>query len=235
MVDGDLNNLFSAQGGVAGIDNVFLKNMHLYTEAGKRKRSDNWLRPDYHLDTDKKYEDMSISDLLYGMQGVYETLIKRNIPELPASAYLDHMRFVKLKSTTGAFSAKQLARYDYKVVTRVLEGKIPHFVGGDEGAIQACLSAEHMASVIEASQPLPTGNPGSRRRNRRRGGGGGGPRFNKPEGQDSNFTSYCLNWNFTVCNLGEECNRKHQCKHCQGNHKAKNCSLDRNNQQNQQA
>ena len=56
---------------------------------------------------------MSISDLLYGMQGVYETLIKRNIPELPASAYLDHMRFVKLKSTTGAFSAKQLARYDY--------------------------------------------------------------------------------------------------------------------------
>ena len=67
VVDGDFNNLFSAQGGVAGIDNVFLKNMHLYTEAGKRKRSDNWLRPDYHLDTDKKYEDMSVSDLLYDM------------------------------------------------------------------------------------------------------------------------------------------------------------------------
>lgn len=228
VLDGDLNNLFSNEGGVAGINNDFSHNMQLYAAAGKRKRSDNWLRPDYHLESDKKFEDMSLCELFYGMQGVYEMLIEKDIPELPASSYLDHMRFVKLKSQSGAFSAKQLARYDYKVVTRVIDRKLPCFVGGDNRSVEAHLSAEHMQHVGATSQSLPANNQGGARKRSRR-GGGGAPRFERPDERDREFTNICLNWNFTSCNY-ENCSRRHVCKHCQADHKGKNCSLDRDNQ-----
>ena len=206
-----------------------LSKLKSLTDAGKRKRSSNWLRPDHHIESDKKFENMSFQELMHGMNCVRDRVRIENHPEIRIEDYEAHMSFVSMKGQTGAFNTRALALYDYSVVSRVLDRKIPRFMAADVFSVNAHLSAEHLAVVEtllanQKSQGNQGGSSNSSRRSRRGGGGGGGPRLSRDPSDN-----ICRKWNFTLCDY-QDCRWSHICYHCQGGHKGKDCKLDRNQQ-----
>ena len=192
----------------------------------------NWLRPDHHIDVDKKHEDMSFQELMYGMNCVRDKIRRENLIELKVEDYDAHMSFVTMKGQTGAFPPKALALYDHKVVSRVIERKIPKFTAGDVESVNAHLSAEHMTVVETLLAQQKSGGSGQQQsRRRRQGQGGWGPRSN--QGQENRMNQVCRKWNFTLCDY-QDCRWAHICCHCSGGHKGKDCRFDRNQQQQQQ-
>ena len=49
----------------------------------KGKRAKHWLRPDFYLPHEKKYDDVSYNELIFGMISVAECLARYNIPQVP--------------------------------------------------------------------------------------------------------------------------------------------------------
>ena len=90
-------------------------------EASKHKRSTNWLRPDCHIDKDKKFEDMSYFELVHGMHEVNKCIERAKIPGITAEGYAQHMSFVTLKGQSGAFPPIALALYDHLIVSKVID------------------------------------------------------------------------------------------------------------------
>ena len=229
-IQGNFGNLFTEDTHDRGMiqDADWLSRIKYLTDVGKRKRSSNWLRPDHHIEMDKRHEDMSFLELWYGMNCVRDRIRKENLQELRVEDYDAHMRFVSLKAQVGQFPAKALAMYDHKVVSSVMDGSIPKFIAGYEEAVNCHLSAEHLSIVETLVAQKNQGNSqqhqGSKRR--RRQGGGGGPRFDQR--QDQQYPSICKKWNFMLCDYAD-CRWAHICWHCNGGHKGKDCSLDRNN------
>ena len=224
LLDGDVNGLFSTQTNAQGMpDTDWLKNLRLMSDTSKRKRSTNKLRPDCYIDVDKLYHEMSFQELVNGMNGVLDYIIKANLPRITLAGYRSHMSFITLKGQGGAFGPDQLARYDHEVVSRVLKGELSDFIAGDVRSVQAHLSAEHMivakrmmsgsSPQTGSSQSGSGGGRGRRRRNR-------GPRFDR---QMSDWPpEFCWKWNNTECNFNP-CYKKHACGECNGQHKSRDC------------
>ena len=93
----------------------------------RKKRSKHWIRPDFHIDTDKYYHEMSMGELIHGMTCVLDCLTLANLPSIPASQYADHLRFVSLKGQKGLYTDEALARYEFSVTSRLLDGKIDRY------------------------------------------------------------------------------------------------------------
>ena len=226
-LQGGFNSLFQVNTSDQGMvqETELLNTLKLLTDAGKRKKSNNWLRPDHHIEIDKKFENMSYQELVHGMNCVRDRIRSENRPEIKVEDYEAHMSFVSMKGQSGLFGTKALVLYDYSVVSRFLEGKISKFVAGDVPSINAHLSAEHLAVVesLLASQKSQNSQGNSQQGSRRgRRGGGGAPRFNR-DSKDH----ICRKWNFMLCDY-QDCRWSHICYHCFGGHKGKDCRLDRN-------
>ena len=100
-------------------------------EVTRRKRSSHWLRPDYHIPTDKVYSEMTYRELLFGMTCVQKKLMFANLPNWSARDYGDHMRFVAMKGLTNSFTAPALARYEHDLTLKVLSGEVETFTAAD--------------------------------------------------------------------------------------------------------
>ena len=99
IADGDFGSLYTPQQAQQGTgpEMDLLMGMRLMGEASKRKRSTNWLRPDCHIDKDKKFEDMSYYELVHGMHEVNKCIERAKIPGVTTEGYGQHMSFVTLK------------------------------------------------------------------------------------------------------------------------------------------
>ena len=76
------SNLLHTPSTTAGMspDMSWMCNLKLWNESSSRKRSTSWLRPDYHITIDKKYDDMTYSELVCGMTCVLNRIRHENHP-----------------------------------------------------------------------------------------------------------------------------------------------------------
>ena len=58
----------------------------------KCKRSKHWMRPDFYIPVDKKYNELSFRELMFGMVSVAECMARYNLPNYPVLNYLEHMK-----------------------------------------------------------------------------------------------------------------------------------------------
>ena len=224
LISEDFDNLLNPPRAPAGMvpDTDWLCNgLQWMTKMSSRKKSTNWLRPEFHIEADKYYHEMSYGELMFGMSRVMDCIQRAKIPGLCADAYLEHLKFVTLKGRGGLFPPEALARYDHRIVTKVMDRRLPEgFIGNDAESVSEHLSAEHMTAVkdiLAKSQGKfqQSGRGRSRRRNNR----GGGRRVDCPSG-------VCPTYNFNWCD-NNDCSLKHVCAGCGGYHKAKNCRSEK--------
>ena len=166
----------------------------------KGKRAKHWLRPDYYLPHDKKYDEVSYQELMFGMISVPECLSRYNIPRLPVLNYLEHLKFVAMKGMTASFSPEALARYEYLVTSKVLAGLLPYHIPANHEGVYTHLSAEN---VIPRAPSTPTKSFKKR------------AWFRCPR-------DICLKWNQGSCDKSD-CGRKHICASCRGDHTYSSC------------
>ena len=73
LLGGEVGSLFTANTTAQGMpDQDWLHNLKLMSDSNKRTRSSYKLRPDAHIDVDKKHDDMSFQELSNGMNEVME-------------------------------------------------------------------------------------------------------------------------------------------------------------------
>ena len=153
----DYNSLLHTPSVTAGMspDLGWMCNLKLWNESSSRKRSTSWLRPDYHITIDKKYEDMTYSELVCGMTCVLNRIRREKPPNLSPDRYLAHFQYVTKKGQSGAFGPKALARYDHAVVSKYLDGDLPNgFISGVKECVDEFLSTEHLVVTEQLNAKL---------------------------------------------------------------------------------
>ena len=198
-------------------DRSLLSGLLGLSESSRRKRSNNWMRPDCHIPTDKGHSEMSFPELVYGMTTVIKKMLTNPEsvnPRVSLLGYVNHMQFIAYKATTGAFDARALSNYEHKVTGNVLEGSTHDYIAGDEDAMTTHLSAENMIVVQELQQKLKK----MQAQGGVSGGGGGSRKQYKYVVPDH----ICAKYNFNWCDF-PNCAKDHVCTFCGGAHKGKTC------------
>ena len=170
----------------------------------KGKRAKHWLRPDFYLPHDRKYDDSLYDELVFGMVSVAECFARYNIPQVPVLNYLEHFKFLALKRMTASFGLEALARYEYLVTSKVLAGLLPVHIPADHEGVYTHLSAENVVSKW-TTQTRNTQKGLSKKR----------PWFRCP-------SDVCLKWNQDACDR-TDCRRKHVCATCRDDHRHSAC------------
>ena len=195
-----------------------LNSLRVAAESNARRRSKVWLYPDYHLDYDKGYEQMTHAELFFGMSCVINDLLegKSALPRINAKSYAKHMKYVAERGLCKNYKPGTLNRYEHKLTTKVLEGKLESFVSADYDTVASYLGADSMqadAQVQQQSQP----------QQRQQSQQGGSRRGRRGQGRYGyNTTDCCLKWNYSICDY-PQCIKYHVCELCGGQHRAKVC------------
>ena len=205
-------------GGPSNLQGNLLNDIRLASESSARKRSKLWIFPDYHLEYDKTYEQMSHAELMFGMSCVINELLEGKSPDprINAKTYAKHMMYVAERGLCKNYKPGTLNRYEHKVTTKVVEGKLFEFVSAEHDAMGSCLGADRMCSDAEMQrlqQPAQRGQRGGQRGGRRGGQNRGGyvP------------LDTCIKWNYTTCDW-QNCIKLHICEVCRGQHRARSCT-----------
>ena len=191
-----------------------LQSLH---DASKRKRSQSWMRPDYHLPVDKGYDEMTYRELVYGMVNVAQYINKAGIPHITVGDYLEHMKYICLKEIKPTFAPKAVANYEYEVTSKVLCGKIPAYMAGEHDAYVNNLGMENTLAFIRVQQQLSKQAQAVNDSQGRQ--GQGRPRQNI-QGYIPCPDHICKKWNFSICDF-HGCVKAHRCAVCEGSHRAK--------------
>ena len=232
LQSGDVDGLFnSTQTGKSVGDGDLLASLQAATEASRRKRSKLWIRPDYHLPTDKSYEEMSYRELMFGMLNVLQALMLANHPDITPLSYLDHMKFIAHRELKPTFVMKAVNQYDWDVTNKVLTREIPKFEAANHQAMSTHLTMDKTLAYIRMQQDMVKQvqqiqrNPGQNQN--RQGQSQARYRIQCPDG-------FCKKFNFTTCDFNN-CMRAHQCAVCGAGHPARGCSQNPHNQGSQPA
>ena len=172
------------------------------TSDSKGKRSKHWMRPDFYIPSEKRYDEVTYRELMFGMVSVAECMARYNLPNYPVLNYLEHMKFVSMKGMTASFNSEALAKYEYLVTSKVLAGLLPVHVPADHEAVYTHLSAENVILKSHLNTPIKKGNKA--------------PWFRCPR-------DVCLKLDQEKCDKSD-CDRKHVCATCRGDHVVKKCS-----------
>ena len=137
-------DLGGAFGGVQLEGMQLLNSLRVAAESNARRRSKVWLYPDYHLDYDKGYEQMTHAELFFGMSCVINDLLegKSALPRINAKSYAKHMKYVAKRGLCKNYKPGTLNRYEHKLTTKVLEGKLESFVSADYDTVASYLGAD---------------------------------------------------------------------------------------------
>ena len=218
VAGGNWSSLFGEdrQGGYAGND--LMSGLQYLSGACQKKKSELWLRPDYHIPADKSYEEMSYRELVYGMVNVVQYLNMAQIPEITVADYLEHMKYICLKEIKPTYDQKAINKYEYDVTTKVFKNKIPKYIAGEHDAEVSNLGMEHTMAFMRAQQQLakqqPAHNQGRQNQGR--------PRQNI-QGYIPCPDHICKKWNFSLCDY-QGCAKAHACAVCGGPHRGKTCA-----------
>ena len=190
--------------------------MRLLMGMSDRKRSYQWLRPENNLKVSKKYMDMTYQDLMFGMGRVIDHLRAGKsplpFPTITLEGYMKHFRFVSLKGLATNFKPGVLNEYEHEVTSKVMEGSIPDFVGGEHDCVVENLGADS----TKAATPPPQNQQSSKAKRKRSG-----------QGHPDCPPDICAKWNYTWCDYGLNCNKNHICVNCRvPSHKGKMCNRD---------
>ena len=139
-------------------------------------------------------------------------------PRVTAGAYAKHMRYVAERGLCKNYKPGALNKYEHKVTSMVLEGKLVNFVSADHQAWSSHLGADNKLFENQTAQKQQ-----SQQQNPARGGFRGG-RGGRGRGGWSQPTDICLKFNYSVCDF-PQCIKYHICDLCRGQHRAKSCSL----------
>ena len=169
----------------------------------KSNRFRHWLHPSYHILSDKRYDELSYRELVYGMVCISECMARQGFPQLPVSHYLQHFKYVALKGLSAIFSAEALAKYDNMVTSKVLSGVLPSYVAADHEATYTFLSAENTIAVQKTSR-----KQGKYEAEKRKW-------FDCPR-------DVCARWILGICRK-PDCERRHVCAACQADHRRAVC------------
>ena len=191
-----------------------LQSLH---DASKRKRSQSWMRPDYHLPVDKGYDEMTYRELVYGMVNVAQYINKAGIPHITVGDYLEHMKYICLKEIKPTFAPKAVANYEYEVTSKVLCGKIPAYMAGEHDAYVNNLGMENTLAFIRVQQQL---SKQVQSMNDSQGRQGQGRQRQNIQGYIPCPDHICKKWNFSICDF-HGCVKAHRCAVCEGSHRAK--------------
>ena len=94
---------------------------------------------------------MSYQELVYGMTCVQECVIKGEFPSrITARGYSAHMKFITSRGLSKAYDAEMLAKYEYKVTTKVIAGDLVDFVACDEDTRHNYLGHNYTVPVRRA-------------------------------------------------------------------------------------
>ena len=150
----DLGDVFQPQQqGAAG---NWMEGMRVLMGMGDRRRSYQWLRPENNLKVSKKYIDMTYQDLMFGMGRVIDQLRAGKsplpFPTITLEGYMKHFRFVSLKGLATNFRPGVLNEYEHEVTSKVMEGSIPDFVGGEHDCVVENLGADSTKSANPPSE-----------------------------------------------------------------------------------
>ena len=204
-----------------------MSGLQLLSESSKRKRSQHWIRPDYHLPYDKAYEDMSYRELMFGMINVLEYIHSAEIPYFTVPAYLQHMKFIAYKELKPTYTAKAMAHYEYDVTSGVMKMK-GGYVAGEHDASVKHLGLENTIAFVKAQEQLGKQAQAIRSLQSRSQSGQsrqGGFRIHCPD-------DVCRKWNFSSCDW-PSCNKFHRCPTCKGPHRARDCAHNKQASQGQ--
>ena len=99
---------------------------------GKNRRSKHWMRPDFYIPTEKRYDVLSYRELMFGMILVAECMARYNLPNYQVLNYLEHFRFDAMKGMMASFTSESLAKYEYLDTSKVLAGLLPVHIPADQ-------------------------------------------------------------------------------------------------------
>ena len=170
----------------------------------KSKRSKHWMRPDFYIPSEKRYDELSYRELMFGMVSVAQCMARYNIPTYPVLNYLEHMKYVAMKGMSASFTPESLSKYEYLVTSKVLAGQLPVHVPAEHESVYTYLSAENTVAFKAAATPAAkkASKPIQ-------------PWFRCPK-------DVCLKWNQERCDR-QDCDRKHICASCRQDHTIKKC------------
>ena len=158
---------------------------------------------------------MTHQDLMYGMGRVIEQLRLGKsplpFPTVTLEGYMAHFRFVSLKGLSTNFKPGVLNDYEHEVTSKVMEGSILDFVGGEHDCVVENLGADatRLSSSGQGQQQQQ-----SKKQKKKSGG--------HPECPPD----ICAKWNYTWCDYGVNCTKNHLCVSCRTPHKARLCNRD---------
>ena len=162
------------------------------------------MRPDFYIPTEKRYDELSYRELIFGMVSVAECMACYNMPSFPVLNYLEHLKYVAIKGMSASFAPEALAKYEFLVTSKVLAGLLPVHIPADHESVYTHLSAENTVAVKTAATPIKKAvksYPGW---------------FRCPK-------DICLKLNQERCDK-QDCDRKHVCASCRQDHVIKKCT-----------
>ena len=171
----------------------------------KGKRSKHWMRPDFYIPTEKRYDELSYRELMFGMISVAECMARYNLPSYPLLNYLEHLKFVAMKGMSASFTPESIAKYEFLLTSKVLAGLLPVHIPADHESVYTHLSAENTVAIKASSAATTT----------KKAAKSGQGWFRCPK-------DICLKWNQDRCDR-TDCDRKHVCATCHQDHIVKKC------------